>query len=82
MFDGYDVQLKEGDLTHKLTNLMPHIGHIQFASVPDRGPPNTGEVSYDHIFGVVGSFGYNKPMGAEYKPKIPTDKTLSWLHRR
>ncbi|GAA6209848.1 hydroxypyruvate isomerase family protein [Cognatishimia sp. WU-CL00825] len=82
MFDCYHVQLMEGDLTRKLTNLMTHIGHIQFASVPDRGPPNTGEVNYDHIFGVIGSLGYNKPLGAEYKPKVPTDETLSWLHRR
>lgn len=81
MFDCYHVQLMEGDLTHKLENLMPHIGHIQFASVPDRGPPNTGEVNYDHIFGVIGSLGYNKPLGTEYKPKGPTDETLSWLPR-
>lgn len=82
MFDCYHVQLMEGDLTHKLTDLMPQIGHIQFASVPDRGPPNTGEVNYDHIFSVIGSLGYNKPLGAEYKPKVPTDETLSWLNKR
>lgn len=79
MFDCYHVQLMEGDLTHKLENLMPHIGHIQFASVPDRGPPNTGEVNYDHIFGVIGSLGYDRPLGAEYKPNGPTNETLSWL---
>lgn len=81
MFDCYHVQLMEGDLTHKLETLLPYIGHIQFASVPDRGPPNTGEVNYDHIFGVLGSLGYNMPLGAEYRPKAPTDETLSWLHR-
>ena len=82
MFDCYHVQLMEGDLTHKLEDLMPYIGHIQFASVPDRGPPNPGEVNYDHIFDVIGSLGYNKPLGAEYKPKLPTDETLFWLPRR
>jgi len=81
MFDCYHVQLMEGDLCHKLEDLMPYIGHIQFASVPDRGPPDTGEVSYDHIFEVIGSLGYNKPLGAEYKPNRPTDETLSWLPR-
>lgn len=80
MFDCYHVQLMEGDLTHKLTNLMPHIGHIQFASVPDRGPPNTGELNYDYIFDAISSLGYNKPLGAEYKPKVPTHETLSWLN--
>ncbi len=81
MFDCYHVQLAEGDLTRKLENLMPYIGHIQFASVPDRGPPNTGEVNYGHIFGVIDALGYNKPLGAEYRPTGPTDKTLSWVHR-
>lgn len=82
MFDCYHVQLMEGDLTHKLEDLMPYIGHIQFASVPDRGPPNTGEVNYDHVFGLIGSLGYTKPLGAEYKPKAPTAETLSWLNNR
>ena len=31
MFDCYHVQLMEGDLSHKLANLVPYIGHIQFA---------------------------------------------------
>ncbi|WP_296644231.1 hydroxypyruvate isomerase family protein [Roseinatronobacter sp.] len=82
MFDCYHVQLMEGDLSHKLADLMPYIGHIQFASVPDRGPPDTGEVRYDHIFDVIGVLGYSKPLGAEYKPKGRTDDTLGWLRRR
>lgn len=82
MFDCYHVQLMEGDLTHRLTDLMAYIGHIQFASVPDRGPPDSGEVNYDHIFSVLSSLGYTKPLGAEYKPVLPTDETLSWLHKR
>jgi hydroxypyruvate isomerase len=82
MFDCYHVQLMEGDLGHKLNGLSPYIGHIQFASVPDRGPPTTGEVNYPHIFEVIGSLGYDKPLGAEYKPKGPTEETLFWLPGR
>jgi 2-dehydrotetronate isomerase len=82
MFDCYHVQLMEGDLSHKLSNLMPYIGHIQFASVPDRGPPDTGEVNYAHIFKVISAIGYDKPLGAEYKPNRPTDDTLGWLRGR
>jgi len=51
MFDCYHIQLMEGDLTHRLDRLMPVIGHVQFASVPDRGAPDQGEVAYAHIFG-------------------------------
>ena len=81
MFDCYHVQLMEGDLTHRLESLLPLIGHIQFASVPDRGPPDEGEVSYSHIFGVLERLGYAEPLGAEYKPGGDTTGSLNWLKR-
>lgn len=79
MFDCYHVQLMEGDLTHRLENLLPRIGHIQFASVPDRGPPDAGEINFAHVFDVIASLGYTAPLGAEYKPKGPTDASLAWM---
>lgn len=79
MFDCYHVQLIQGDLTHRLTTLLPIIGHIQFASVPDRGTPDHGEVNYAHIFAHIQSLGYTAPLGAEYKPRGETDATLGWL---
>lgn len=79
MFDCYHVQLMEGDLSHRIEALLPCIGHIQFASVPDRGPPDRGEINYAHIFAVIASLGYTVPLGAEYKPNGPTKKTLAWL---
>ncbi len=84
MFDCYHVQLMEGDLTHKIKSLLPHIGHIQIASVPDRGTPDHGEVNYAHLFEVIKGLGYDAPLGAEYKTAGPTDRSLEWLaeHRR
>jgi hydroxypyruvate isomerase len=79
MFDCYHVQLMEGDLSHKLAALQPIIGHIQFASVPDRGRPDRGEVSYGHVFKLISALGYTAPLGAEYKPNGDTDKTLGWM---
>ena len=79
MFDCYHVQLMEGDLSHKLERLLPVIGHIQFARVPDRGPPSGGEVNYRHIFGVIRELGWDQPLGAEYKSSLPTDDTLAWM---
>ena len=79
MFDCYHVQLMEGDLTHKLTRLMPHIGHIQFAGVPNRGRPDLGEVNYGHIFRHLSSLGYTAPLGAEYKVAGSTEETLGWM---
>lgn len=79
MFDCYHIQLLEGDLTHRLERLLPRIGHIQFAAVPDRGAPDHGEIDYRYIFELLGTLGYAAPLGAEYKPGGDTDATLGWL---
>lgn len=81
MFDCYHVQIMEGDLLRKLEELLPFIGHIQFASVPDRGSPDHGEVNYDFVFENIGKLGWNTPLGAEYKPLKPTSETLEWLQK-
>lgn len=79
MFDCYHVQIMEGDLTRRLTDLQPLIGHIQFASVPDRGAPDHGEVDYADIFATIAALGYDLALGAEYKPVGKTENTLGWL---
>jgi hydroxypyruvate isomerase len=82
MFDCYHVQLMEGDITNRLTRLLPSIGHVQIASVPDRGAPDHGELDYGHVFRTLESIGWRAPVGAEYKPGRPTDETLGWLTAR
>ncbi|MBU2936720.1 MULTISPECIES: hydroxypyruvate isomerase family protein [Pacificibacter] len=79
MFDCYHVQLMEGDIGHRLEAMLPLIGHIQFASVPDRGAPDHGELNYAHVFQVIRDLGYIAPLGAEYKPNGDTDASLSWM---
>ncbi|KZY29461.1 isomerase, partial [Roseovarius sp. HI0049] len=79
MFDCYHVQLMEGDPTRRLQTLLPHIGHIQFASVPDRGPPDCGDMTFVNLFETISSLGWTAPLGAEYRPPGPTEATLGWL---
>ncbi|MEP1962035.1 hydroxypyruvate isomerase family protein [Tateyamaria sp.] len=79
MFDCYHVGRTEGDLITRLADLAPIIGHIQFASVPDRGAPDHGEVDYSHVFEALAD--WPMPLGAEYKPGGDTDATLGWLTR-
>lgn len=79
MFDCYHVQLMQGDVTNRLRKLHPLIGHIQFASVPDRGTPDHGELNFAHVFKVIREMGYDAPLGAEYKPVGDTDATLGWM---
>ena len=80
MFDCYHVQLMEGDLTNRIRKLLPVIGHIQFASVPDRAAPDHGEVNYAHIFSLIRDIGYLTPLGAEYKPGGDTNASLNWMN--
>ena len=79
MFDCYHVGRTEGDLTTRLRALLPIIGHIQFASVPDRGAPDHGEVDYRYIFDAIADLGWSEPLGAEYKTGGDTEATLGWL---
>lgn len=79
MLDLYHVERMEGDLPNKIKSLLPHVGHIQFASVPDRGPPMGGAVDFAPLFKLIDSLGYTRPLGAEYKTKGATEPTLGWL---
>ncbi|KIC48027.1 TIM barrel protein [Tateyamaria sp. ANG-S1] len=78
MFDCYHVGRTEGDVMTRLTNLLPFIGHIQFASVPDRGPPTAGELNYKTIFAHTKALGWTAPLGAEFKPQN-TNENSDWL---
>lgn len=79
MFDCYHVGRTEGDVINRLHAMFPIIGHIQFASVPDRGTPDHGEVDYAQVFDAIAKLEWNTPLGAEYKPVGDTGATLGWL---
>ena len=79
MFDCYHLQIMQGDLTRLLTRMAPITGHIQFAGVPDRGTPDRGEVNYRHIFDHIDAMGWDRPLGAEYRPVGPTGDSLGWM---
>jgi len=79
MFDCYHAQLSGGDVTHQLQRLLPLIGHVQIAAVPDRGAPDHGELDYRHIYRLLADLGYDAPLGAEYRPSGRTEDSLGWL---
>ena len=81
MFDCYHIGRTEGDITTRFNDLLPIIGHVQFASVPDRGPPDHGELDFTAVFAAIADAGWQNPLGAEYKPKGPTAESLGWMLR-
>ena len=84
MFDCYHIGKMGGDVLGLLKTHMPLIAHIQFASVPDRGPPdlsphNQGALDYNAVLKTISDLGYQNPLGAEYKPDGHTIESLDWL---
>lgn len=79
MFDCYHLQIMQGDLTRRLQDHVAAIGHIQIAAVPDRREPDHGEIDYRHILQFLEKLGYDRPIGAEYRPATTTEAGLAWL---
>ena len=78
-FDVYHCQILHGDITRRLSRLLPIIGHIQIASVPDRTEPGTGELSDAFVFSELDRLGYQGFIGCEYRPKTTTAEGLTWF---
>jgi hydroxypyruvate isomerase len=86
IFDLFHCQVEEGDLTTKIRKYIGEkpswIGHMQIAGVPDRHEPDTGEVNYSYLFGVIDEAGYTGWIGLEYIPLAGTSEGLGWLEDR
>jgi len=81
MFDFYHVQIMGGDVTRRFEAVLPLIGHVQIASVPDRGKPDHGEPDYSYVLPRIRALGWVRPVGAEYVPESVADPDMSWLAR-
>ena len=79
-YDFYHMQIMEGRLIETFAELLPRIGHVQFADTPGRNEPGTGEINYDFIFRKMDELGYTGWAGAEYNPSTRTEDTLHWFN--
>lgn len=79
LFDGYHVQIDEGDLIRTLRRCLPWIFHLQVADPPDRTEPGTGEVSWPLFFQTLRDADYQGWIGCEYRPRTTTVDGLAWL---
>ena len=80
-YDIFHMQIVEGDLAKTIEANLANIGHVQFADVPDRHEPGTGEVNFDFLFDWIDRVGYQGWIGAEYVPAKGTVASLGWLKR-
>ena len=78
-FDIYHCQIVHGDVTMRLREMMPVIGHVQIASVPSRHEPDGEELNYPFLFGELDRLGYGGFVGCEYNPRGNTADGLGWF---
>ncbi len=79
LFDCYHTQIMQGDLTERLRAVLPHVGHVQIAAVPDRGEPDQGEVNYPYLLAALDAMGWDGHVGAEYRPRSTAEDGLGWM---
>lgn len=78
-FDIYHCQILHGDVTMRLREMLPTIGHIQIASVPSRNEPDGEELNYPFLFAELDRLGYDNYVGCEYRPRGNTEEGLGWF---
>lgn len=76
LFDVYHQQISEGNLSKRISENLDLIGHIHVADVPGRHEPGTGEINYEHIFGLLREQGYRGYVGLEYIPLVDSEASL------
>lgn len=68
---------KIGELAfEELLPLLPLVGHVQFAAVPDRGEPRAEDLM---LIARLEAAGYRGPIGCEYFPRTTSVEGLGWL---
>jgi len=79
-FDLYHHYRMGLDCSAVLRDFLPQIAHIQFADVPGRHEPGTGEIDFEAFFGEIEVLGYDGWVGAEYMPSGKTADSLGWYN--
>jgi hydroxypyruvate isomerase len=80
-FDTYHMQLQEGNLIQTIQKNIEAIGHIQFADVPGRHEPGTGEINFDNVANAIAATTYDGDIGLEYVPQAAGMAALAWALR-
>jgi len=80
-YDLFHMRMMGDDLAKTLEANLARIGHMQFADVPGRHEPGTGEIDFPRLFDLVDRLGYQGWIGAEYVPAGKTEDGLAWVKK-
>jgi len=81
MLDFYHLGRTGEDPQSILAAALPHLGHVQIASVPDRAEPDRGTLNFRPILARLDALGYDGWVGCEYHPAADTLAGLAWCER-
>jgi hydroxypyruvate isomerase len=78
LFDVYHCRMDQREVLQAYRELRPLIKHIQFADVPGRHEPGTGDIAWNELRILLESSGYEGWVGCEYRPQLSTVQGLKW----
>jgi hydroxypyruvate isomerase len=76
LFDLYHAHATEADPFERLCTAIERVGHIQFASVPDRAEP---DLEYSELWDSLDRLSYSGWVAAEYRPRGLTEEGIGWF---
>jgi len=76
LFDIYNQQISEGNISKRLISNLDLIGHIHVADVPGRHEPGTGEINYRYLFKLLRKHGYRGYIGLDFIPRLDSNTSL------
>jgi len=79
LFDLFHMYQTEPSLVDAIRQAGPSIRHVQFADVPGRGQPGTGQVDFASAFAALREVGFNAEVGAEYNAVGLLAESLAWM---
>ena len=80
-YDIFHMHQMESDLLYRVPQIIDKIGHFQFADLPGRGEPGSGDIDFAAFFTMVNQLPFNGYLGAEYLPTGDSLLSLGWLDR-
>ena len=81
LYDVWHSAVMGEDIEEVLRGRTHLVAHVQYADMPDRNEPGTGELNYQYLFRFLDEVGYQGWIGCEYRPRAGSSAGLGWVRR-